>query len=86
MNDVDTATKIESKLDAIIILLAAPQVKDMTIAEAADKLSKMGIERDVIAAVCNTTPETVRVAMFKAKKKLDSKPQQAVSKGRKVPS
>jgi len=75
------ARRIESRLDAIINLLAAPQVKDMTIADAAEKLTKMGLDRDQIAAVCNTTSETVRVALFK-KKQNASKPKAKAAKSK----
>jgi hypothetical protein len=61
--DRNSTSALETKLDTIIRLLAAPLVEGKPIAEAAPKLASLGLENSTIAAVCNTKPNVVRTAI-----------------------
>jgi len=82
-SDERATSRIEAKLEAIIHLLAAPMVKDLTLAQSAPLLSRLGLNRDQIAAICDTTPETVSVRLSEAKRQPTSarrRPPRAASK------
>lgn len=66
--DSATGEFLESKLDAIIRLLAAPIVEGKPIAEAAPRLSALGLDNNTIAAICATKPNVVRTALLRSGK------------------
>lgn len=81
--DKKALSGIEQRMDAIICLLAAPIVNGKTLAETVPVLSRLGLDRNQIAAVCNTTPETVSVRLAEAKRRRQSprrRPPSAASK------
>jgi len=61
--------QIERKLDILINLMAYQMVKDMTIAEGAPILKRLGFQNAEIAAIFDTTRKTVSVSLAQAKKK-----------------
>lgn len=77
----DAATRIETKLDAIIRLLAAPLVDGKTVADGAQILAKIGFDAGQIAELCNTTPNVVRKALSRARLQAKSKRRRSASKG-----
>jgi hypothetical protein len=59
---------LEAKVDVIIRLLAAPLIQDKPIAESAPMLSKLGLDNNQIATICNTAPNVIRTALLRAGK------------------
>jgi len=59
---------LEAQLTTIMRLLAAPLIRDKSIAESAPTLAKLGMGNNEIAVICNTTPNVVRTALLRAKK------------------
>lgn len=55
--------RIESRLEAIVRLLAAPLVKDRSLAEAVGELASLGLDRQQIASICGTSPDSVRARL-----------------------
>lgn len=76
----DAATRIETKLDAIIHLLAAPLVQGKSVADSAQVLAKVGLNSVQIAELCNTTPGVVRKALSRARLHAKSKRPHSASK------
>jgi DNA-directed RNA polymerase specialized sigma24 family protein len=61
--------RLEAKLDTLIRLLALSVTADLqSIKDRAVVLSKAGLGPREIAALCDTTPNTVSVALSNAKK------------------
>jgi len=61
--------RIESKIDVLIRLLALSISPDNhSLADRASRLNRAGLTPKEIAAICMTTPNTVSVALSKAKK------------------
>ena len=68
-DDVDRLAQVEGKLDTLIRLYAMTVIKD--IEHTKDKailLSKAGLGSKEIAALCDTTPNTISVALSQAKR------------------
>jgi DNA-directed RNA polymerase specialized sigma24 family protein len=69
MSQEDRIATLEAKLDVILRLLALQAIKEaQTVKEKAMLLSKAGISSREIAALCDTTPNTISVALSNAKK------------------
>ena len=66
--DKEGASRIEAKLEAIIRLLAASMVQGKSLADSVQILSRLGLDRNQIAAICQTTPQTVSVRLWEAKR------------------
>jgi len=64
----DVAKRIETKLDAIVRLLAAPLVQGKTVTQAVQALGSLGLPRSDIATICNTTPAAVSARLSEAKR------------------
>jgi hypothetical protein len=62
------AEEISKKLDVLIRLIATTVGADLPTSERAPLLSRAGLDRNSIAAVCGTTPEAVSVRLAEAKK------------------
>lgn len=72
MSEEDSIAKLGGKMDTIIRLLALQSIKDVeTVKEKAMLLSKAGMSSREIAALCDTTPNTISVALSNAKKAKD---------------
>lgn len=65
--DERATSRIEDKLESIIRLLAAPMVKDKPLAESVPFLSGLGLDSNQIAAICDTSPGSVRARLAEAK-------------------
>jgi hypothetical protein len=59
---------IDSKLEMILRVVAWSAVDGKTLAESASVLSRLGLDRNQIAAICDTTPQTVSVRLSEAKR------------------
>lgn len=65
----NTTSRIEGKIDILIRLLALSVSPDiLSLTERASRLSRAGLTPKEIAAICETTPNTVSVALSKAKR------------------
>lgn len=72
MSQDDRIANLEAKLDIILRLLALQAIKDaQTVKEKAVLLNKAGITSREIAGLCDTTPNTISVALSNAKKGKD---------------
>jgi len=60
---------IDSKLDILIKLVAVAAVRDKPLGEGASLLAGCGLDRNVIAEIYNTTPNSVSVQKSVAKKR-----------------
>ena len=60
--------EIRESLATITKLLAAQVGADLKIAERAPLLARLGVAKNAIAAVCDTTPEVVRVRVGEARR------------------
>jgi len=68
----DAATRIETKLDAIIRLLAVPMVQGKTLGESAQLLARVGLNSEQIAELCGATPGGVRTVLSRARREASS--------------
>jgi DNA-directed RNA polymerase specialized sigma24 family protein len=69
MSDEDRITRLETKIDTVIRLLALQLLtKEQTVRERALMLNKAGLSSREIAGLCDTTPNTISVAISQAKK------------------
>lgn len=59
--------RIESKLDAIVRLVAARHIEGKSKTDATKALGRLGLDRNVIAQIVDTTPGTVSVTLSQAK-------------------
>jgi DNA-binding CsgD family transcriptional regulator len=75
MANDDVMVRIESKLDQVLRLLSLQFARDLKQTQAIQLLGAAGLERQVIAELLKTTPNTVSVtlSMSKAKKKFSGK-------------
>lgn len=64
----NAAKRVETKLDVIIRLLAAPMVQGKKQADSVQALAALGLDRSQIAAICNTTADAVRARLSEAKR------------------
>ena len=65
----DDISRLEAKLDTLIKLIAISVTPDnLSLAERAGRLSRAGLPPKEIAAICETTPNTISVALSKAKR------------------
>lgn len=72
MSQDDRIASLESKIETILRLLALQVINDaQTVKEKAVLLSKAGMASRDIAALCDTTPNTISVALSNAKKGKD---------------
>jgi hypothetical protein len=55
-------------LDTILRVVAWSAVDGRTLTESARFLSRLGLDRNQIAAICDTTPQTVSVRLSEAKR------------------
>ena len=62
--------RIEVKLDQIIRLLAFNAVKDMKLNNGILALGAAGLDRNLIAIILGTTPDTVSTRLSEAKAKI----------------
>lgn len=67
-DSADGIARLEAKLDAVIKLLALSSVAGKSLKESAVHLSKAGLAPKEIAALCDSTPNAVSVALSNAKK------------------
>jgi len=68
-DDTDAASRIESKLDVLIRLASLSLVAELpSLKEKAIILSRAGLAPKEIAALCDSTPNTVSVALSAAKR------------------
>jgi hypothetical protein len=72
-NDVDAISEIGRKLDILIRLVAMQVGSELSVAVRAPLLSRAGLDRSLIASVCNTTPGAVSVRLAEAKRRPRSK-------------
>ena len=76
----DAAKRIETKLDAIVRLLAAPLVEGKSVTDSAQLLAKVGLNSVQIAELCSSTPGAVRKALSTARHQAKSKRPRRASK------
>jgi DNA-binding CsgD family transcriptional regulator len=68
VKDTDIS-RIENKIEILIKLLAIGVSPDtLSLSERAARLTRAGLTPKEIAAICETTPNTVSVALSKAKR------------------
>lgn len=72
--DEATFARLESRLDAIVRLLAAPMTEGKTIAESAPMLSRLGLENSLIATICGTDTAVVRTAIWRTAQSKGGRP------------
>lgn len=68
-SDEATLANIDRKLDILIRLLASSVGNGLSLVERAPLLQRAGLDRNAIAAVCNSSPEAVSVRLAEAKRK-----------------
>ncbi len=79
MSDIDGFSRLETKLDTLIRLIALDVTGELkSVKERAILLNKAGLAPREIAILCDTTPNTVSVALSTAKK--DAKPKNATKR------
>ena len=61
--------ELGEKLDKLILLIGSTVGKELSVAERAPLLSRAGLDRNAIAAICNTTAAAVSVRLAEAKRK-----------------
>lgn len=70
--------RLEEKLDTLIRLIALDVISDLkSVKERALLLSRAGLSPKEIASLCETTPNTVSVALSNARKEAKTKSQDA---------
>ena len=68
-DDVNKMAQVEAKLDTLIRLFAMTVMKGLdSVKEKAVALSKAGLSPKEIAALCDTTPNTISVPLSQAKR------------------
>lgn len=73
MIEAEAVERLEAKFDIMIKLLAMQLASgEQTVREKAILLSKAGLSSRDIAALCDTTPGTISVALSNAKKEKKS--------------
>jgi hypothetical protein len=71
---------IDTKLDAIIRLLASNCIEGKNKTEAIIALGDLGLGSDLIAELVKTTPATVRARLFEVKRKGKSEGKKVIKK------
>ena len=73
-DDMNDLSRIESKLDTLIRLLAlSVAADDLSLKERAVRLQRVGMTPKDISALCDTTANAVRVALSTAKRESKGK-------------
>lgn len=68
-DDVDKIARLENRLDTLVRLFAMTTIKGLdSLKEKAVVLSKAGLAPKEIAALCDTMPNTISVALSQAKR------------------
>jgi len=67
--DEQILQSIDRKLDVLLKLTAAILVSDKKLSEGAPLLAACGVDRQIIADLYSTTPDSASVQISKAKKK-----------------
>lgn len=67
MNEQE-AERIDAKLETILRVLAWSAVDGKSLVDSVEILSRLGLDRNQIAAICDTTPMTVSVRLSEAKR------------------
>lgn len=74
MSETDGFARLDAKLDTLIRLVALDVVSELSsVKDRALLLSKAGLTPKEIAALCDTTPNTVSVALSTAKREAKSR-------------
>jgi hypothetical protein len=69
VNDTTSISRLESKLDILIKLFALSVIsQEESVGDRAIKLQRAGLTPKEIAVLCDTTPNTVSVALSNAKR------------------
>jgi len=68
MANEPAVAEVREKLSTIVKLLAAQVAPDLTIAQRAPLLDRLGVDYETIAAVCGTTYDVVRVRVGEARR------------------
>jgi uncharacterized protein YpuA (DUF1002 family) len=68
MTDEQVIAEVREALETITRLLAAQVGADLSVAERAPLLHRLGVDRATIAAVCNTTPDVVSVRVAESRR------------------
>jgi len=76
----ETLKSIDTKLDAIIRLLASSCVEGKNKTEAIITLGGLGLASDLVAELVKTTPATVRARLFEAKRRDKSEGRKVMKK------
>ena len=79
--DDEAVKRIEAKLDAIVLLLAAPLLESRSVADGAQLLGKVGLNSTQIAELCGITPDAVRKALSRARHQPKEKRAPSAAKG-----
>jgi DNA-directed RNA polymerase specialized sigma24 family protein len=68
-DSADRLAHVENKLDTLIRLFAIASIKDLeTVKEKALLLNRAGLGPKEIAQLCDTTPNTINVALSNARR------------------
>lgn len=67
--DEELLREIGRKMDTLILLIGSNVGPELSVADRAPLLSRAGLDRNAIAAICNTTPAAVSVRLAEAKRK-----------------
>jgi hypothetical protein len=68
-DDADALSRVEDKLNTLIRLFAMGTIKGLeSVKEKAMVLSRAGLTPKEIASLCDTTPNTISVALSQAKR------------------
>ena len=73
-------SELSAKLDVLVCLAAAQVGKELSLAERAPLLSRLGLDRNQIARVCDTRADVVSVRLAEARRKTSGK--KVVKKGK----
>ena len=71
-SDSELLAQINQKLTVLLKLMGATVGSDLSVAERAPLLSRVGLDRNSIAAICNTTAAAVSVRLAEAKRPTQS--------------
>jgi hypothetical protein len=77
--------EVRKNLGTIIKLLAAQIKPDLPMSQRAPLLDRLGVDYDVIASVCSTTPNVIRARVAEARKAAGGRAPRKNSKQAKAP-
>lgn len=80
MTDPEQAKQIESLLRTCVRLLASQVGDDLPLSERAPLLARLGLDRGLIAEVCDTSAAIVSVRLAEAKKRTSAKGKRSKSR------